>query len=66
MLPLTVPAAVRQVHYRSFPADALLRWDGADTLRASFFNSLKVHAERVMLSTIGFRACCRMSFYSSR
>ena len=31
-----------QIHYRSFPTNELLRWDGADTLRASFFNSLKV------------------------
>lgn len=31
-----------QVHFRSLPSDVLLRWDGEQTLRASFFNSLKV------------------------
>ncbi|CAL8471512.1 g11054 [Coccomyxa elongata] len=29
------------VHFRSFPSDTLLRWDGDITLRAAFFNSLK-------------------------
>lgn len=29
------------VHFRSFPSDTLLRWDGDVTLRAAFFNSLK-------------------------
>ena len=34
-----------QVHFRSFPSDILLRWDGDVTLRAAFLNSLKVRSE---------------------
>ncbi len=30
-----------QVHFRSFPADRLLRWEGEASLCAAFFNSLK-------------------------
>lgn len=30
-----------QVHFRAFP-DVLLKWDGDSTLRAAYFNSLKV------------------------
>jgi len=29
------------VHFRSFPADRLLRWEGEASLCAAFFNSLK-------------------------
>ena len=31
-----------QVHYRAFPEDALLRWDGMAGLKAHHFSSMKV------------------------
>ena len=34
--------AIMQVHFRAFPSDLLLRWEGEQTLRAAYFNSLKV------------------------
>lgn len=37
------------MHFRSFPSDTLLRWDGEITLRAAFFNSLKVSMLALML-----------------
>ena len=38
-------AELAQVHFRSFPSDILLRWDGDVTLRAAFLDSLKVRNE---------------------
>ena len=31
-----------QIHFRAFPTDVLLRWEGEQTLRAAHFNSMKV------------------------
>lgn len=48
--PVSVPAvlALVQVHYRSFPEDILLRWDGMDGLKAHHFSSMKVTARRAL------------------
>lgn len=35
-------ASCMQIHFRAFPADVLLRWEGEQTLRAAHFNSMKV------------------------
>lgn len=31
-----------QIHFRDYPKDVLLQWQGDQTLRTTFMNSLKV------------------------
>ena len=42
-----------QVHFRAFPSNLLLQWEGEQTLRAAYFNSLKVTARMPQSSLRG-------------